>query len=176
MKVTARQGNSKKCIICGMENDLGLKAPFYNLEDGSVASVFEFKEIHQSYPERTHGGMVATLLDELMGRVLWYSADGVDDLNKFAVTTSMTVKYRKPTPYGVKLKARAYYVKDTSRAYVCRGEVFDFNNNLLAEAEATYLKMSADNIVSGAYSMKEEMCYHFPVDIEEIDFPPKKEM
>ena len=48
MKVLSRQGNARKCIICGMENELGLKAPFYNLEDGSVATIIEFKEHHQS--------------------------------------------------------------------------------------------------------------------------------
>ena len=36
MKVLSRQSNSRKCIICGMENDRGLKAPFYNLEDGKT--------------------------------------------------------------------------------------------------------------------------------------------
>ncbi|MBO7187309.1 MAG: PaaI family thioesterase [Clostridia bacterium] len=173
MKVTARQGNSKNCIICGMENEFGLKAPFYNLEDGSVASIVEFKACHQSYPERTHGGMVATLLDELMGRVLWYSDNGQDDLSKFAVTMSMTVKYRKPTPYDKKIKARAYYIKDTARAYVCKGEIYDFDNNLLAEAEGTYFKMSPSQVVSNNYEMAEEMCYHLPLDINEIDFPEK---
>jgi len=174
MKVLNRQGNSKTCLICGMENDSSVKAPFYNMEDGSAASVFEFKEFHQSYPERTHGGMIGALLDELMGRVLWFSREGGDDLSKFAVTMSMTVKYRKPVPYNQKLKARAYYVKDTSRVYVSRGEVFDMDNNLLAEAEATYMKMLPTTVVSGNYSMEEEMCYHFEKDIDEIDFPEKK--
>lgn len=71
MKVLKTQRNSKNCIICGMDNPLGLQAPFYILDDNSVASVFSFKLEHQSYPDRTHGGMIAALLDELMGRALW---------------------------------------------------------------------------------------------------------
>ena len=47
-------------------------------------------------------------------------------------------------------------------------------NNLLAEAEATYLKTSTNTVVSNAHSMEEEMCYHFKKDIEDIDFPPKR--
>ena len=47
IKVINTQRNSKNCIICGMENQLGLKAPFYNLEDDSVASVFKFKNVRQ---------------------------------------------------------------------------------------------------------------------------------
>ena len=71
MKVLRTQKNSKNCIICGMENPLGVKAPFYVLDDDSVASEFSFRPEHQSYPDRTHGGMISTLLDELMGRALW---------------------------------------------------------------------------------------------------------
>lgn len=174
MKVLSRQSNSKMCIICGMDNDAGVKAPFYNMEDGSVASVFEFRDIHQSYPERTHGGLISTMLDEIMGRVLWFNEDGNDDYEKFAVTMSLTIKYRKPVPYGVKVKARGYYVKDTSRAYVSRGEIFDMDGNLLAEAEASYMKMSQSAVVSNPHAMEEEMCYHFKKDIDEIDFPPKR--
>lgn len=33
MKVVSKQGNSKMCIICGLDNEYGLKAPFYNMED-----------------------------------------------------------------------------------------------------------------------------------------------
>ena len=68
MKVLRTQRNSKNCVICGMENPLGLKAPFYILDNDSVASVFTFKKEHQSYPDRTHGGMISALLDELIGR------------------------------------------------------------------------------------------------------------
>ena len=172
MKVINRQGNSKNCIICGMENELGLKAPFYNMEDGSVATVFEFGFYHQSYPERTHGGMITSLLDEVMGRVLWHNATDATYLDSFAVTTSLSVKYRKPVPYGVKLKARGYIVKSNSRGYTSRGEIFDMQNNLLASAEATYLKTLPTVVVTDKYSMAEEMCYHLEKDIDEIDFPP----
>lgn len=175
MKVLVRQGNSKNCIICGMENENGLKAPFYNMEDGSVASIFTFKDVHQSYPERTHGGMISALLDEVMGRVLWFNESELDYLDSFAVTTSMSVKFRKPVPYGVKLKARGYIVKSNSRGYTSRGEIFDMQNNLLAEAEATYLKISPKLVAGNAHTMEEEMCYRFKKDIEEIDFPPIKE-
>lgn len=170
MKVLSRQGNARKCIICGMENDLGLKAPFYNMEDGSVATIVKFSELHQSYPDRTHGGMVASLLDELMGRVVWFSDDGKDNLDMFAVTMTLTVKYRKPTPYGVKVKARAYYLKNTSRAYVSRGELYDMDGNLLVEAEASYIKVKPSNVAKDDATMHEEMAYHYEKDIDEIEF------
>ena len=35
MKVISKQRNSKMCIICGLDNEYGLRAPFYNMEDSN---------------------------------------------------------------------------------------------------------------------------------------------
>ena len=42
MKVTKKQFNTRKCFICGMENERGVKAPFYEMEDKSVVSYVTF--------------------------------------------------------------------------------------------------------------------------------------
>ena len=55
MKVVSKQRNSKMCIVCGMDNPIGLKAQFYNMEDGSVMTPFQYKKEHQSFPQRVHG-------------------------------------------------------------------------------------------------------------------------
>ena len=75
MKVKEKQRNSRMCIICGMDNDKGVKAQFYSMEDGSVMSLFRFRPEHQSYPARTHGGMITAMLDELGGRAYWAEFD-----------------------------------------------------------------------------------------------------
>ena len=48
MKVISKQRNSRMCAVCGMDNIYGLQAPFYNMEDGSVVSLFQYKDHHQS--------------------------------------------------------------------------------------------------------------------------------
>ena len=166
MKVLKRQLNSKSCIICGMENEAGVKAPFYELEDGSVASEFAFKFIHQSYPERTHGGMISALLDEVMGRALW-----VKEPSSYAVTTTMTITFRRPVPYGVKVKARGYITHNSPRWYSAKGEIYSEEGQLLAEGEARYMKIADDKAFAGGASDKEEMCYDLPIETEEFDFP-----
>ena len=65
MKILSKQRNSRMCMICGLDNEYGVNAPFYNMEDGSVMTVFRYKEQHQSYPGRVHGGMITAMLDEM---------------------------------------------------------------------------------------------------------------
>lgn len=166
MKVLRTQRNSKNCIICGMDNPLGLKAPFYILDNESVASVFCFRAEHQSYPDRTHGGMIAALLDELMGRALW-----INEPDTFGVTTTMSVTYRRPVPYGVKVKARGYITFNSQRGFATKGEIYDMDGKLLAEASARYLKLSFERAFGEGHSVHEEMCYEMPIDLTEIEFP-----
>ena len=168
LKVVKKQTNSTNCFICGMENASGVKAPFYNLEDGSVATIFKFKDTHQSYPGRTHGGIISAMLDELVGRVLW-----VTEPNTYAVTTTMTIKFRKPVPYNEQLKGRGYVVKDGSRMYVGKGDLYDMNDNLLAEFEGTYLKLSSDKASNSDTNIEDEMNYFIPDDITEFTFPER---
>lgn len=131
------------CLICGVENNLGVNAPFYNMEDGSVESVFSFKKEHQSYPGRVHGGMIAAMLDEIIGRALW-----VKNPNGYGVTMSLNVKYRKVVPYETKLKAVGKITKESDNFFEAQGQIFNTNGELLAEATGRYFKMKLDEIGS----------------------------
>lgn len=166
MKVVGMQKNSRNCIICGMKNELGLKALFYNLEDNSVASVFTFKKEHQSYPQRTHGGMITALLDELMGRTLWATQPEL-----YGVTTSLSVTFRRPVPLGEKLKARAYMTFESKMGFSAKGELYSLNNELLAEGTSKYFKLSPEKAFGENSHASDEMCYFPQIDLTEIDFP-----
>ena len=168
IKVVQKQTNSKYCFICGLDNESGVKAPFYNLEDDSVATLFKFKDFHQSYPGRTHGGVISAMLDELVGRALW-----IKEPNTYGVTTTMTIKFRRPVPYDTLIKGRGYIVKDSSRIFVGRGELYDMDGNLLAELNANYLKLPSDKASNSDVNVEEEMCYNIPDEVVSFDFPEK---
>ncbi|MEG2116130.1 MAG: PaaI family thioesterase [Clostridia bacterium] len=142
MKVISKQYNSSMCIVCGVKNSLGIHADFYNLEDGSVGTEFAFQDVHQSYPNRVHGGVVSAMLDELAGRALW-----CENETQFAVTATMSIKFRKPVPYGVKLKGHGYITKRMKTAYLAKSEIYDENNVLLAELSGTYFILPTSAIV-----------------------------
>lgn len=165
MKVISKQTNSKMCLICGLENNLGLKADFYNMEDNSVGAIFTFKDVHQSYPGRVHGGMISALLDELAGRALW-----VTDPDLFGVTATMTIKFRKPVPYNTKLFGQGEMVKRSGRLFTAKAKVMDENKNTLAELEGTYMILSANQITGGeSFSKEEDVNFIVPDDVTEID-------
>ena len=164
MKVIKKQKNSKNCIICGLNNELGVKASFYDLEDGSIGALFTFKLEHQSYPERVHGGMSSALLDELMGRVIW-----VSEPTTYAVTTSMQVSFRKPVPYNTPLKARAEITFNSLRGYSAKGEIYTLGGELLCSATAKYVKLP-EKLITKNFNMHEEMAYLIEDGVTEIDF------
>ncbi len=101
MKIISKQKNSRMCVICGMDNKYGLHAQFYNMEDGSVMSKFQYREEHQSYPGRVHGGLITAMLDEMGLRALWAKEGNEEEMG---VTMSLDTKYRKPVPYNTELR------------------------------------------------------------------------
>ncbi|WP_438847100.1 PaaI family thioesterase [Anaerocaecibacter muris] len=163
MKVVSKQNNSHMCLICGMDNSAGVRGQFYNMEDGSVGGLFTFREEHQSYPGRVHGGMLATMIDELAGRVLW-----VDCPDKIAVTMDINVKYRKPVPYNTPLKGRGMYTERLSRAYSAKCYIMDMDNNILAEGVAKYIILPVEKVCDA--SLDEELDIYVKDDVTEIDF------
>lgn len=166
MKVISKQHNSRMCIVCGMENPIGFKAQFYNMEDGSVMTQFTYREEHQSFPFRVHGGLIATMLDELGLRALW--TNGREDV--FGVTTSIEVKYRKPVPYGQLLTGRGIVVRESSRFAVIDTGIYDETGALLSNSQVKYIKIPVEQIAPGA-DAHQEMGFLIPDEVKEIPFP-----
>ncbi len=165
MKVIGKQHNSRMCFVCGMDNPIGLKAQFYNMEDGSVMTPFRYTENCQSFPGRVHGGLAATMLDELGLRALW--TDGRED--SYGVTMTMEVKLRKPVPYQEDLIGRGIVERETSKFVTIKTEILDTGGVLLAEGIIKYLKLDTEKIARGV-SPHEEMCYLVEDNLEEIVF------
>ena len=159
MKVVSKQSNSRMCMVCGMDNPIGFQAPFYNMEDGSVMTV-------KSFPGRVHGGLTATMLDELGLRAIWAKNKSEDS---FGVTMSLEVKYRKPVPYETDLIGKGIVVKETGKFAVIQSEIFDKTGVLLADAKVTYIKLDVKKIAEDA-EVHEEMCYLLEDDVTEISF------
>lgn len=163
MKVVGKQRNSRMCFVCGMDNPVGMKAQFYNMEDGSVMTIFRYGEEHQSFPQRVHGGLSATMLDELGLRALW-AQEGEEVMG---VTMSMAVKYRKPVPYREELVGKGILVKASSKFATMRTEIYDRKGILLVSADLRYIKLDTEQIAENV-NAHEEMCYLIEDEVREI--------
>ena len=166
MKVIKKQRNSKMCIMCGLDNEYGVRAPFYSMEDGSVMTVFSYREQHQSYPGRVHGGLITSMLDEMGLRALW--AKELTE-ESFGVTTSIETKFRKPVPYNEIIIGKGIVVKDTPRFCTAEVGLYDKHGTLLANGTVNYLKLSVKEIAENV-SAHEEMCYLIEDSVTEINF------
>jgi uncharacterized protein (TIGR00369 family) len=140
-KVTNKQPNATECFVCGVNNDKGLKASFFETDTNEVVALFTPHELHQSYPGRVHGGIAACLLDETMGRAVQIGNPDV-----WGVTVELTLSYKKPLPYGVELKAVGRITRDTRLLFEAEGEIYTPQGDVAVTAKARYVKMSIGQI------------------------------
>lgn len=141
-KVINRQYRSDQCLVCGFANPFSLDLEFWELENGEVAAFAATHDHHQSYPGRTHGGMISALLDETIGRAIC-----VEEPHCWGVTTELTVRFKKPVPLNEKLLVVGRITRNRSRMFEGSGEIYLPDGALLAEATGTYLKLKAEQIV-----------------------------
>lgn len=140
-KVTGKQHNSRKCLVCGLKNDLGLKASFYELENDELVAIFTPIEEHQSYPGRLHGGISAAILDETIGRAIL-----MRDKDAWGVTVELKLEYKKPVPLNEELKVVGRITKDSKRLFEGSGEIILPNGDIAVIAYGKYIKMPIDKI------------------------------
>lgn len=150
-RIKATQNISRNCMVCGVENDFGLKARFHETDSNEVVALFHPQEIHQSYPNVTHGGISAAILDETIGRAIMIFYDH----NTFGVTIELNVKYKKPVPYGVELKAVGRITRDSGRIFEGTGELYLPDGTLAASAEGKYMKRQLGQITDKSFSEDE---------------------
>ena len=163
MKVLRKQANSLMCFICGINNDAGLKANFYEMENNTLVALINGKDIHQSYPNRMHGGIISAIIDESIGRAIW-----IDEPNTWGVTMDLSIKYRKPVPLNEDLFVITKITKNTKRGFEGIGYIVNKEHQVLAEGTARYIKLSLATIDSNTQE-ESDINILVPDDITEVD-------
>lgn len=141
------QANSKMCFICGLENPVGLKLRIYEIEPGVIEATYTAPEHFQGYPGVLHGGIVATILDEISGRAHM----GPSDQPRFMFTARLEVKYRKNVPIGRPLKIVGRAGKDKGRSAEGWAGIYDAETNeLLAEGNTLLVNVPQEKLDGGS--------------------------
>ncbi len=141
-KVCGRQYRNDKCLVCGFDNPLSLGMDFWQLENGELAAYATCREEHQSYPGRTHGGIISALLDEVIGRAIC-----ITEPTCWGVTVELNVKFKQPVPLNEKLLIVGRITRNRSRMFEGSGEIYASDGKVLAAATGNYMKLPADRIV-----------------------------
>ena len=93
---------------------------------------------HQGFKDIVHGGLVATLLDEVMIRMLY--ALGIR-----AVTAELKARLLKPLRAGRRYRFESWLVEDKGRLVVAEGEGFDAETGeKVASGSATCMRRRGD--------------------------------
>ncbi len=157
--VRKAQNVSRMCMVCGVENRLGLRAHFYEVEGGDLVGVFTPSPEHQSYPGRMHGGMISAILDETIGRAV-----NIRDPEAWGVTVELSLRFRKPVPLDGPVKAVARITGEVRRLFEGTGEIVLADGTVAAEAQGRYLRLPLDRIADTDFVDRE----WFP---DQVDVP-----
>jgi acyl-coenzyme A thioesterase PaaI-like protein len=117
------------CFACGSKNPLGLCLTFTLHDDGTCTSEFTASPHHQGFAGVLHGGLIATIADDLMNNHLH---------RMYRVTTAtaeLTTRYRKPAPTGVPLVF-------TSRRTDVKGRIHEMECTVQLKGEDSVLSVS----------------------------------
>jgi uncharacterized protein (TIGR00369 family) len=150
-KLVNTQKISKNCLVCGVDNDFGLKTSFYETDNSELIAVFKPIAEHQSYPDVMHGGISATILDEAIGRAIMMTTDS----ETFGVTVELNVRYKKPVPLGSELKVVSRITNDRGRLFEGTGELYLPDGSIAAEADGKYMKRRLEQITDKDFTENE---------------------
>jgi uncharacterized protein (TIGR00369 family) len=123
------------CFVCGRDNPLGLRlSSFVDTDTGQVQTTFTPLPQHIGFDQIIHGGILATLLDELMvWAAIWASG-------KACVAGELSLRFLQKATPNQSLKAVGTIARNRSRLIETTGELFD-GEKLICTATAKYVPM-----------------------------------
>jgi acyl-coenzyme A thioesterase PaaI-like protein len=124
------------CFGCGLNNPIGLRGQFYELENKEVYGVFKSLKEHQSAPTIVHGGVVAGIIDEIIGRAMMVIRP--DDF--WGYTVELKIRYKKAVPIETEIHAVGRITKEMGRLYEGEGFIFLKDGTLAVEGSAKYFR------------------------------------
>jgi len=127
--------HTHSCFVCGESNPAGLNLRFET--DGRVVRArFMPRAEHVGFQQVIHGGIISTLLDEIM---VWACAVGT---KQFAFCAELNVRFVKPARPGEETFASAELVANRrNKIFEAKGELRNAGGELLAAATGKYLPM-----------------------------------
>ncbi|MGQ9622391.1 MAG: PaaI family thioesterase [Candidatus Caldatribacteriaceae bacterium] len=130
--------DNRQCFFCGERNPYGLALRFTQNGEWTETDV-QIPWYLQGFEGVAHGGIVASLLDEVMSH-------SVKRAGLFAVTGTLEVRYQKPCPTERLLRVRGKVQGKQGRIVEAWGEIL-YDGERVAEGKGIFviLKGVSDN-------------------------------
>ena len=121
------------CFGCGKDNPDGMHLNF-KLDERTRKCVARLRlsRRFQGPPGHAHGGIIATVLDEAMGKVNRLRA-------VVALTSQMQVHYLRPVPLGKPLLVEGWEIRKRGRKLVQAAELRNLQGQVLARSQGTFI-------------------------------------
>src|SRR5476649_395538 len=130
---TKRSALQNQCFACGKDNADGMQLEFFlDVEAHKAVCEFNLGPRYQGPPGHCHGGIIATILDEAMGKV-----NRLRDV--VAVTSELTVKYLRPVPLNKPLRVVSREVRVFGRCHINEAEILNQKGEILARGQGTFI-------------------------------------
>ncbi len=149
-KIPIEKVEGYSCFACGTANPIGLNLKFYRLGEYVCSDVILGK-YYAGWENMAHGGIVSTLLDEVMSWTIIYF------LRDFFVTRRMQIKYIRPVPLGEEILVRGKIVEPGQRGVRAQGEILDMSQKILARASADFAFVPKERLSTVSEELKRDM-------------------
>jgi len=134
------------CFGCGGANARGMQLTFEQ-DDAArrIRGKFRIGSEFQGATGYLHGGIIATLLDEVMAKV-----SRLADNREHAVTADLSIEYRKPVPVGDELIVEGWETGRDGRMRSRAGEIRNASGVVLARGTAKFIVIDPARFQPGA--------------------------
>jgi uncharacterized protein (TIGR00369 family) len=126
------------CFACGPDNPQGMRLKFTQ-EGNCFVCNFRLSKRYTGPPGHCHGGIIATILDDAMGKV-----------NKLrhvvALTKEMTVEYLKPVPLHQPLRVEGREISVHGRQHINMAEILNEKEEVLARSRGIFIAIDPEKM------------------------------
>jgi acyl-coenzyme A thioesterase PaaI-like protein len=126
------------CFACGTANPIGLNLQFYRVGD-LICTEVTLGEYHVGWQNMAHGGIISTLLDEVMSWTIIYTK------KVFFVTRKMEIKYIKPALINVPLTVKGRLMEEVRKPFIAaKAELIDDQGTILARSSGRFASLTKE--------------------------------
>ena len=120
--------DDRYCLCCGEKNPLGFKMKF-RYEGEKLLSETVIPKEYQGFADVVHGGILGTLLDEMMVNLYWLKGQTV-------VTVEYQVRLKAPCPVNRTVRFSAWSIETKRNVHFTAAQAQLEDGTVVAEASA----------------------------------------